>query len=121
VCGPEADCGGVERDSSISPGPAWGEEEGPDRRAPLISVREGRKEGARGRLWAGGAQLGPEEREGGAGRDGPRKGGRGERGRASWAAQGREKVKEKWEREVGRLKREREGERKKEKCKFKCF
>jgi hypothetical protein len=71
VCGPEADCGGVKPDLSSSPGPARGEEEGPDRRAPPISAREGRKDGARGRFWAGGTQLGPQERGGGAGEDGP--------------------------------------------------
>jgi hypothetical protein len=39
-------------------GTGGGGEEGPDRRAPPVSAREGRKEGARGRLLARGAQLG---------------------------------------------------------------
>jgi hypothetical protein len=47
---------GGEPDSGFSPGLVRGKEEGPDRRAPLVSARERRRGGAgvgRGRAWPG--------------------------------------------------------------------
>jgi hypothetical protein len=58
ACGPEMDYGGVKPDLSSSLGLARGKEEGPDRRAPPISAREGRREGACATGWAGALLLG---------------------------------------------------------------
>jgi hypothetical protein len=92
----------VEPYSGASPGLAWGEEEGLDRRALPISVREGRREGAHAGLVDRGAAVGPR-----AGEEGEK----GRRKEAIWVGPcGEGRVEED---AVGRAARGEKGEKKK--------